>query len=221
MSFSKEYQSLWCLFLWGKMWSQWRRFLWMPGEFFFQQRPFLPLSLVKLTKMRTENGIPTSIWHWGVMPKNSTLWGRGELVVEDSVEEICLPVSFVLLADLVRKACGRSRTCTLRGESVCWHDRWWLFLILRSCCHIQLGPIGRYTVGILRFTLSVHCSLMALAQFGTEPSYLFREWTSELQPEGFRAWNPLLKPQCKSQRACWEPSLPAALVFLWLVYSGL
>lgn len=58
--------------------------------------------------------------------------GEGELVVEDPVEEICLPVSFVLLADLVRKACGRSKTCTLRGESMCWHDRWWLFVILRS-----------------------------------------------------------------------------------------
>lgn len=75
VNFSKVYQSLWYLFLWGKMWSQWRGFCWMPREFFFLQRPFLPLSPVKLAKMRTENGIPTSVWHWGVMPKNSTLWG--------------------------------------------------------------------------------------------------------------------------------------------------
>lgn len=46
-------------------------------------------------------------------------------VVEDAAEEICLnPVSLVLLADRISKACGRSRTRTLRGESMCRHDRW-------------------------------------------------------------------------------------------------
>ena len=46
-------------------------------------------------------------------------------VVEDPAEEICLnPVSSVLLADRISKACGRSRIRTLRGESMRWHDRW-------------------------------------------------------------------------------------------------